>query len=71
VIANALPPTWRDPNGIHAAIWSDLHDEPFTLPSDKPLTLASYECGRRIRAYIDPIAVGDALPEMALFLGED
>jgi hypothetical protein len=38
------------------------------LPSDKPLTFASYECEFTTRAYIEPVAVGDTLPEMALFV---
>ena len=30
--------------------------------------MASYEAGPEKYAYVEPVAVGDALPEMALFL---
>jgi hypothetical protein len=32
------------------------------------LTLVAYECGLTTRAYIEPVAVGDPLPDMPLFL---
>ena len=38
---------------------------------DKPLTLAAYESGPNTTAYIQPVAVGDVLIDMPLFLGED
>jgi hypothetical protein len=68
LIVDPFPPGPRDPNGIHAAIWQEVQDEPFELPPDKPLTLVSYECDLTTRAFIETIAVGDALPDMALFL---
>jgi hypothetical protein len=30
--------------------------------------LATYECALAIRAYVEPIAVGERLPDMPLFL---
>jgi Protein of unknown function (DUF4058) len=62
------PPGPRDPQGIHAAVWAEFSDESFTLPSDKPLTLVSYSAGQPRKAFIQPVAVGDVLPDMALFL---
>lgn len=62
------PPGPRDPAGIHGAIWQQLTEEEFTPPPDKPLTLASYNAGPVKTAYVDPIAVGDILTEMELFL---
>jgi hypothetical protein len=32
------------------------------------LTLASYDAGPPAVAYVEPVAVGDALPDMPLFL---
>jgi len=63
-----FPPGRRDPNGIHWAIWSMVEDDPLPLNTDKPLTLVSYECSMITKAYIEPIAVGDSLPDMPLFL---
>ncbi len=69
LIIDPFPPGPRDPNGVHAAIWADwAGDESFQLPADKPLTLAAYECDLTTRAYIEPVAVGDALPDVGLFL---
>jgi hypothetical protein len=68
LLLDLLPPTKRDPNGLHAALWEEIADEPFAPPPDKPLTLAAYESGLTIKAYVEPVAVGDALPDMPLFL---
>ncbi len=42
--------------------------EEYKAPSAKPLTLAAYEAEMGVRAFVEPVAVGDALPEMPLFL---
>jgi Protein of unknown function (DUF4058) len=68
LVIDLLPPTRRDVHGIHKAIWDEIDDEPFELPADKRLTLASYSAGIEKVAYVEPIAVGDVLPEMPLFL---
>lgn len=68
LIVDPFPPGPRDPNGLHAAIWQEANNEPFFLPPDKPLTLVAYECNLTTRAYIEPVAVGDSLPNMPLFL---
>lgn len=67
-VLDLFPPGPRDPQGIHKAIWSEIMDDDFQLPPDKPLTLASYSAGNVKRAYIEPVAVGDELPPMPLFL---
>jgi Protein of unknown function (DUF4058) len=71
LLVDPFPPKRRDPNGIHSLIWEEIQDEPFLLPKDKPLTLVAYECGLVTRAYIEPIAVGDRLPDMPLFVEPD
>jgi hypothetical protein len=68
LIVDPFPPGPRDPNGVHAAIWEETGDKPFVLPASKPLTMVSYECELVTHAYIETMAVGDALPNMALFL---
>jgi hypothetical protein len=68
LIIDLIPPTRRDPNGIHGAIWEALTDEEYTAPAGKRLTLAAYEAEMGVRAFVEPVAVGDALPEMPLFL---
>jgi hypothetical protein len=71
LIADLFPPGPRDPQGIHGAIWSKFTKEDFQLPPDKPLTMAAYAAGKVTTAYVEPIAVGDMLPEMPLFLTPD
>ncbi len=68
LVIDLLPPTRRDAHGIHKAIWDEIDDEPFELPADKRLTLASHSAGINKVAYVEPIAVGDVLPDMPLFL---
>ena len=68
LILDLFPPGPRDPQGIHAAIWSEIDDDAFQLPPDKPLTLASYSAGYVKRAFIEPVAVEDELPPMPIFL---
>jgi hypothetical protein len=69
LVVDLFPPTVRDPKGIHKAIWDEFEDVPFDPPADKPLTLVSYVARPTLTAYIEPVAVGDALPDMPLFLG--
>lgn len=68
LILDLFPPTTRDPQGIHPAIWSEFIDHPFELPADKKLTLAAYAAGLPKQAFVEPVAVGDQLPDMPLFL---
>lgn len=68
LILDLFPPGRRDPQGIHGEIWEEIAGEEYTLPPDKPLTLASYESGLTIRAYVVHAAVGDSLTDMPLFL---
>ena len=71
LIVDLFPPTPRDPQGIHAALWSEIDPTEFQLPPDLPLTLASYSAGELNRAFVEPVAVGGQLPEMPLFLEPD
>lgn len=68
LVIDLFPPSARDPDGVHPLIWKPFRDEPFALPDDKPLTLAAYSAGEEKVAYVEPVAVGDALPDMPLFL---
>jgi hypothetical protein len=65
------PPTARDPEGIHGAIWSELGDGSYEAPSDKPLTMAAYVGNPSFSAYVEPLAVGDVLPPLPVFLTTD
>lgn len=68
LVVDLFPPSPRDPQGIHKAIWDEIEEGPFELPPDKPLTVAAYDAGELPTAYVEPVAVGDPLPDMPLFL---
>ncbi len=71
LIVDLFPPGARDPQGIHKVIWDEVREEPFELPPDKPLTLAAYAAAIQKRAYVEPVGVGDPLPDMPIFLDCD
>ena len=68
LILDLISPGRHDPRGIHSAIWDYIDGRPYSPPPDKPLTVASYESGLVTQAYVVPVAVGDVLPDMPLFL---
>jgi hypothetical protein len=68
LVLDLFPPTSRDPQGIHGAIWSAIEKDDFRLPAGEPLTLVAYEATPVKRAYIEPAAVGRTLSDMPLFL---
>ncbi len=68
LILDLHPPGRRDPHGIHAAIWEEISGQDCDEPPPKPLTLVSYESALTVRAWVEPVAVGDVLTDMPLFL---
>jgi hypothetical protein len=68
LIVDLFPPGKRDPEGLHAEIWQEVAGQEYTAPADKPLTLASYDVGDLLRAFVVYAAVGEALADMPLFL---
>jgi hypothetical protein len=71
VVVDLFPPTPRDPQGIHKEIWDEVAESPFELPADKPLTVAAYCATPDLTGYVEPVAVGDPLPDVPLFLAAD
>ena len=68
LIVDLFPPTVRDPKGLHKLIWDEIEDQPFELPPGLDRLLMSYQAGREKVAYIEPLAIGDTMPDMPLFL---
>lgn len=68
LLIDLFPPTPRDPEGVHQRIWSELTDDVVKSPSNQRLTLASYAVGVPLRAFVEPVAVGDVVPDMPLFV---
>jgi hypothetical protein len=70
VVVDLFPPTPRDPQGIHKAIWDEFGDQPFVTPPGKPLIVASYIGGDIPTAYVESVGIGDTLPSVPIFLSE-
>lgn len=68
LVIDLFPPSRRDPEGIHKAIWNEFSVDDFSLPDGRPLTLAAYIGGMSPEAFVEPVAVGATLPPMPLFL---
>jgi uncharacterized protein DUF4058 len=69
MVIDLFPPGKRDPHGIAKAIWDEFQeDDDLALPADKPLAVATFDAGPPRIVYVEPIAVGEALPSAALFL---
>jgi len=71
LLLDLLPPGRHDPRGLHGAVWNEFAEGPYDLPVAEPLTVASYAAGPPVKAYLEHLAVGGALPEMPLFLRSD
>jgi hypothetical protein len=72
LVIDLFPPAPSNPCGIHPILWEAFGiEDSFELPPEKPLTLAAYNAGSSVAAYIDPVAVGDSLPGMPIFLRPD
>lgn len=70
LILDLQPPGRRDPSGIHGAIWEEIDGSEYVAPTEKPLTLVSYEAAAMVQAYVANVAIGDTPPAMPLFLEE-
>ena len=53
---------------MHGRLWERFDDEPYRVPPQDPLTLASYVAGPSPEAYVEHLAVSATLAEMPLFL---
>jgi hypothetical protein len=64
LVIDLHPPGRHDPDGLHAAFWGTTPG----VTADQPLSLAAYRADTCSTAYFEPIATGDVLPDMPLFL---
>jgi hypothetical protein len=68
LIVDPFPVSKRDPYGLHAAIIQEFQDDPLKLPPESPLSVFSYECDDCVRTYLEPLGVGELIPDMPVFL---
>lgn len=70
LVLDLFPPGRHDPRGVHGAIVKAYWGGAYKPPTDKPLSFVSYQAVSDPMAFIEPLAVGDLLPEMPLFLAD-
>jgi hypothetical protein len=68
LVIDLFPRGPRDPDGIAKALWDEFVVEDFEQFPDKPLTLISIDAGFERAMHVEPIALGDVLLDMPLFL---
>jgi hypothetical protein len=67
LLVDLFPPGPSDPLGLHPKIWKAIEPHRQEVGLDRPLCLAAYEALELPEAFLEPISVGDALPDMPLF----
>ena len=69
LMVDLFPPGSRDPQGMAQAIWDELVGESLgTRPAHHLMTVAAFDAGDGLTAYVDALAVGHPLPGAPLFL---
>ena len=71
LVIDVLPPGRHDPRGIHAEFWEMRSSESHGVSTEQPLGLSAYRADAAPTADFEPLAVGDALPDMPIFLTPD
>ncbi len=71
LVLDVYPPTPRDPGGFHDSLWERLTGGGYDPPAGVDRTLAAYSAGPVKTAYVEPVAVGQVLRDMPLFLSHD
>ena len=70
VLIDLHPPTRHAPRGLHGALLEEIGGA-YDPPAGKPLAAAGWRTGPDARAYVQPLAAGDPLPTVPLFLSPD
>lgn len=68
LVIDLFPSSSRDPHGLPHLLWERFGEDDLTLPEDRTLSVAAYAAGASPEAFVQPLAVGQPLPEMPLFL---
>ena len=76
VVVDLFPPNALNPLGLQELIGADFNLEPFVLPPEEPLILASYRAespydDTAFGAFLEPLGFGARFPVMPAFLESD
>src|SRR5665213_397714 len=64
LLVDIFPPGPFDPSGMHGALWERFDDNPYSVPGNEPLTLASYVAGPGPEAYLCLLYTSDAADDL-------
>jgi hypothetical protein len=68
LVIDPFPPPKHHPRGLHYDIVEEKIERPYKATRKQPLCLMSYECDDTLRAYVEPLAVGDRMLDMPIYL---
>jgi hypothetical protein len=71
MVLNLFPPGKNDPFGIHGLLAEACGSPPYVPPLGRDRLMVSYRAGQPSQAFIEPVGVGEALPNLVLFLRHD
>jgi hypothetical protein len=68
LVIDLFPQATRDAQGLHSRIWGEPIPSSCEFVEREALIIASYDAGPPATAYVEPRAVGDELPDAAVFI---
>jgi hypothetical protein len=71
LVMDLFPPGRHAPRGLPERVWRRLTRRTYALPDGQPLTVAAFVAGPQPEAYLEHLAVGDALRDMPIFLSAE
>jgi hypothetical protein len=71
LLVDVFPVSAQHPADFHQAIWDRLQTKATASPTESGRFVAAYQAGTERNAFLDLLSVGDALPDMPLFLSDD
>lgn len=71
MVIDVFPQVGSSPLRAADAIWFEIASTHLELPAERPLTLSTFSTGPRTQVFLEPLRLGDPLPDMPLFFGAD
>ena len=71
LVIDVFPQIGGSSRRVTEAIWNAVSPTEFMLPPERPLTAVAFSAQRPVSAFVEPLSLGDSLPDMPLFIGPD
>ncbi len=68
LMIDPFPAGSSDPAGMHAEVWRRISGGKPAPRNEHPLAFAAYLAAKPFQAFVNRLAIGDAIPDMPLFL---